>query len=189
MFSCCVAIRLEETEVIQICESASAPRRDHMKDVTPLKEPIQSGLCFIDPGSVSSAIKIRPKRYGKKAENAHGYAELVKPGGKHERLAAVTYKDHVQMSKYKNTRRKKDSDQTLEHKTKIRICGAFITEEEFVHSLKPRGEVDLNFMWVCCVAIMHDWGSRTKVILDQGMIVSTTLFHYILYLYQLLLES
>jgi hypothetical protein len=63
-------------------------------------------------------------------------------------------------------------------KAKIIICGVHVTEEEFIHTLMSNKEVDLNFMWICCVAIMLDWGSTTKTILNQPLIVCFPPIYY-----------
>ncbi|XP_051228754.1 uncharacterized protein [Lolium perenne] len=41
----------------------------------------------------------------------------------------------------------------------------------------PKGHVDLNFMWLCKVAIMRDWASKSKLILNQPIIEFMKPYH------------
>ena len=55
---------------------------------------------------------------------------------------------------------------------KFIIGPASVSEREFVQDVRPNGKVCLNMMWLCSNAIMRDWHSRAKIILDQTLIVS-----------------
>ncbi|XBI31799.1 hypothetical protein VPH35_055325 [Triticum aestivum] len=60
---------------------------------------------------------------------------------------------------------------TIDCGTKIRIGPASVTERELVQCLMPKGKMCKNMMWLLSVALMYDWGSKTKLILDQTIIL------------------
>jgi len=82
-----------------------------------------------------------------------------------------TYRIHVQQSSVKRASRFRDILVNNRQRTKIQIKGFHVTKGEFVDSLCSRGEVCQNLMGLCCVAIMCDWETRSKSILDQATIV------------------
>jgi hypothetical protein len=141
--------------------------------VDSLTTPIEDGELFGVAGSVNLAVRSRAKRFGKSKENIDGIAELKKSPCKNHSEVNLTYAEHVETSRFRSTKRKKTSSPTRAGgaEAKIIIRGVHVTEEEFVHTLMPNGKVDLNFMWLCCVAIMLDWDSKTKTILNQPIIV------------------
>ncbi|VAH48634.1 unnamed protein product [Triticum turgidum subsp. durum] len=63
------------------------------------------------------------------------------------------------------------SPKTIDCGTKIRIGPASVTERELVQCLMPKGKMCKNMMWLLSVAFMYDWGSKTKLILDQTIIL------------------
>jgi hypothetical protein len=125
---------------------------------------------------VNIAVRSKAKRFRKRKENIDGIAELKKSPCKNHSEVNLTYAEHVENSGFRVTKRKKASSvcRVGGDEAKIIIRGVHVTAEEFVHTLMPNGEVDLNFMWLCCVAIMLDWGSKTKTILNQPTIVRFT---------------
>lgn len=80
------------------------------------------------------------------------------------------YEENVMSSKFKALRLTRKTHRQSDGGTKIRIGPASVTERGFVQVLMPLGKICLNFMWVCSNAIMRDWQSRTKIILDQAFI-------------------
>lgn len=80
------------------------------------------------------------------------------------------YNTLVARNKYRGLRSTRHRDVNDTGGTKIRIGEASVTEREFVRCLLPKGKMCQNMMWLMSVAMMHDWGSKTKVILDQTII-------------------
>lgn len=146
-----------------------------------MEQPIEGSQSFIDAGSVNTAVKARAKRFEQNASNFEGIFECVKLAGTNRKAAAATYKHNVMDSKFRTSKRGRtaSSVDSAESSTKVRICGAHVSEQEFVDVLVPNGEVDRNFMWLCNVAIVADWGSKTKHILDQPTTVSSLYSHNI----------
>lgn len=148
-----------------------APRHD-VASVQSVGPPIPCGECFADAGSVNPSVRSRAKRFEKSEGKIDGIAELKKMSSKIKSVANQTYIDHVEKSTFIGTKRREHTDpaRNCGGKTKIRIRGVHVTEEEFVHTLMPNGEVDLRFMWLCSVAIILDWASSTKIIMNQSII-------------------
>jgi hypothetical protein len=123
---------------------------------------------------VNTAVRARAKRFGKTEHMIDAIAELKKTSCKANACASQTYADHVEKSMFWATARKDISDPARNccGKTKILIRGVHVSEEEFVQTLKPTGHVDPNFMWLCSETLMLDWHSKSRIILNQGIMVS-----------------
>lgn len=155
-----------------------------IRNIIPLSTAIPEGQFFLKAGSVNTAVKSRPKRIQKNESKIDGIAACVKNPMKDKVAASRTYAEHVEkpsISWSKEPTGAPSPDQA--NATKIRIRGFHISEQEFVQSLVPNGVVGHNFMWVCCVAIMEDWGSRTKFILNQTIVVISQLLVAVLSTY------
>jgi hypothetical protein len=94
--------------------------------------------------------------------------------------ASKTYQAHILDSKARISIRNRNENIQNRLSTKIQIKRFHITKGEFVDALKPNGEVCQSLMGLCSVAIMCDWESKSKIILDQQMIVSKLLFQLLI---------
>ncbi|XP_071675838.1 uncharacterized protein [Lolium perenne] len=164
--------KLHNNESVSIEELALNPDSLALGTVHTIGSPISDGEFFEGAGSVNTAVRARGKRFGKTEHMIDAIAELKKTSCKANACASQTYADHVEKSIFWATERKDISDPARNccGKTKILIRGVHVSEEEFVQTLKPTGHVDPNFMCLCCEALMLDWHSKSRIILNQGII-------------------
>lgn len=165
MSSCCEACSTIQlpTPIVEIGDSEGTPRPEDAQNIHPLLEPIPGGERFPDPGSVPVATKQRSKRYKKTTDKVEALGQLVKNKSFVKPTVAQTFKEHVMCGVTEKP-----------EKTKVIIGGAHVTAKEFSNALCHRkGEVCNNFMWLCCKALMLDWDSKKKIIVDPIATVST----------------
>lgn len=172
------AYTLDELCIIDFQDSPPLSTPSDARKLPSLVTAIENGQRFVDAGSVNTAVKSRPKRHMAVEGNIDGISECVRAPYTDKAAVCKTYTDHVENSRFRSSRRNKNKnrDVTDDGGPKVCIRGFHVTEKEFVDSLVPNGHVDLNFMWLCCVAIMEDWGSRTKFILNQPIIVRVSFY-------------
>uniref|UniRef100_A0A0E0JRL7 Uncharacterized protein n=1 Tax=Oryza punctata TaxID=4537 RepID=A0A0E0JRL7_ORYPU len=157
---------IDTKEVAQMLETividdSSQESRPAVITVPQLTEPIPDGECFPDPGTVPPATKHRAKRCKSSHTSVEAIAQLGKGKAVQDEFTLKLFQDHV----LRTIKGKGDA-------VKVSIDGAYVTEEEFQSALKYSGEVDSNFMWVCCKATMVDWDSKNKIIMDPVAVVS-----------------
>ncbi|KAM3317467.1 hypothetical protein ACQJBY_035257 [Aegilops geniculata] len=159
-----------DIEIVHIAEEPSSPKTIDCKQISKLADPLPDGECFDYAGSINPSMKMRKQRYQKKEDIAEGISELVKKKQYPVKKVNELYNTLVASSKFRGlrkTRRRNDNDTGG---TKIRIGPASVTERELVQCLMPKGKMCKNMMWLLSVALMYDWGSKTKLILDQTII-------------------
>ncbi|XP_044449575.1 uncharacterized protein [Triticum aestivum] len=159
-----------DIEIVHIPDEPSSPKTIDCDHISKLAEPLPDGECFDYAGSINPSMKMRKQRYQKKEEIVEGISELIKKKQYPVKKLNDLYNTLVAGSKFRGlckTRRRNDNDTGG---TKIRIGPASITERELVQCLMPKGKMCKNMMWLLSVALMYDWGSKTKIILDQTII-------------------
>uniref|UniRef100_A0A0E0LYY4 Ubiquitin-like protease family profile domain-containing protein n=1 Tax=Oryza punctata TaxID=4537 RepID=A0A0E0LYY4_ORYPU len=122
--------------------------------VPPLTKPIEGGERFPDPVTVPPISKHRAKRCKTSHTTSDAIAGLRKGTHVKDPIKKL-YHEHVLC-----TLKGKPTD------TKVSILGTYVTEEEFRSPLQPSGRVGSNFMLMCYMAMMADWESKSKIILD-----------------------
>uniref|UniRef100_A0A8R7QV38 Ubiquitin-like protease family profile domain-containing protein n=1 Tax=Triticum urartu TaxID=4572 RepID=A0A8R7QV38_TRIUA len=159
-----------DVEIVHIADEPSSPKTIDCDHISKLAEPLPDGECFDYAGSINPSMKMRKQRYRKKEEIVEGISELIKKKQYPVKNLNDLYNTLVAGSKFRGlhkTRRRNDNDTGG---TKIRIGPASVTERELVQCLMPKGKMCKNMMWLLSVALMYDWGSKTKIILDQTII-------------------
>uniref|UniRef100_A0A0E0LDP5 Aminotransferase-like plant mobile domain-containing protein n=1 Tax=Oryza punctata TaxID=4537 RepID=A0A0E0LDP5_ORYPU len=151
---------IDTKEVAQMLETividdSSQESRPAVITVPQLTEPIPDGERFPNPSTAPPATKHRAKRCKSSHTSVEAIAQLGKAKVVHDDFTLKLFQNHV----LRTIKGKGDA-------VKVSIDGAYVTEEEFQSVLKYSGEVDSNFMWVCCKAMMADWDSKNKIIVD-----------------------
>ncbi|EMS52503.1 hypothetical protein TRIUR3_07092 [Triticum urartu] len=159
-----------DIEIVHIAEEPSSPKTIDCKHISKLAEPLPDGECFDYAGSINPSMKMRKQRYQKKDEITEGISEIVKKKQYPMKKLNNLYNTLVASSKFRGLRRTRRHEDNDTGGTKIRIGPASTTERELVQCLMPKGKMCKNMMWLLSVALMYDWGSKTKVILDQTII-------------------
>ncbi|XP_037404808.1 uncharacterized protein LOC119267521 [Triticum dicoccoides] len=159
-----------DIEIVHIAEEPSSPKTIDCKHISKLAEPLPDGECFDYAGSINPSMKMRKQRYQKKDEITEGISEIVKKKQYPMKKLNNLYNTLVASSKFRGLRRTRRHEDNDTGGTKIRIGPASATERELVQCLMPKGKMCKNMMWLLSVALMYDWGSKTKVILDQTII-------------------
>ncbi|XP_048562466.1 uncharacterized protein LOC125543231 isoform X5 [Triticum urartu] len=164
-----------ETSVLPDHRSSSLDvlQIDHSNLLSSMPKPSTQppdGECFDYAGSINPSMKMRKQRYQKKDEITEGISEIVKKKQYPMKKLNNLYNTLVASSKFRGLRRTRRHEDNDTGGTKIRIGPASTTERELVQCLMPKGKMCKNMMWLLSVALMYDWGSKTKVILDQTII-------------------
>jgi hypothetical protein len=164
---------VDDKGTIDIIDEICNPPPNDIVHIPPLKEELNDGLRFKFGGSVNMATFNLYERLKMDHDKIDPQiADIVNWKFIKAKEADKTYKDHVLNSSARITTRRRKVWDDNRMRTKIQIKGFHITKGEFVDALKPNGEVCRNLMSLCSVAIMVDWETKSKIILDQQIIVS-----------------